>query len=83
MYLDNVISISSDLTHSKHRLSTILELIEDARNTLSLEKSRLFRLEVDYLGYIIKPGILEVSSGMIAAVQEATPYRIVREVISS
>ena len=63
-------------------LRTVLVLLEQAGVTLRLFKSKFLHKEVDYLGDVIKQGVLEISPDMIRAVQEATPPCTVRRVRS-
>ena len=78
MYLDDIIVFSSSFEDLKAHLRTVLEYLEAAGVTLLLSKSRLFHIDVDYPGDVIKPTALDIASDMIHSVQEAKPPRTVR-----
>ena len=82
VYLDDIIFFSSSFEDHKLHLRTVLELFEAAGVTLRLSRSKLFYTEVDYLGHLINPGVLEIAPDMIRSVKEATPPRTVRGVRS-
>ena len=51
-----------------------MALVEEARVTLQLSKSRFFGKEVDYLGHMIKPDLLKIAADMVKAVQRLRSY---------
>ena len=82
VYLDDVIVFSQDLkSHSTH-VEAILETLSETGIKLKLVKCRFFTDTVKYLGYVIRPGTLEVDEVATAALTKAKPPKTQTELRS-
>ena len=73
VYLDDVIVYSKTLREHFSHMRTILSLLQDAGVSLKLPKCHFFQASVDYLGHVIRPGKLEVSTRTCDAIKQAKP----------
>ena len=73
VYLDDVIIYSKTLREHFTHLRTILDLLQEAGVSLKLPKCHFFQASVDYLGHVIRPGKLEVSTRTCDAIKRAKP----------
>lgn len=62
VYLDDVIVFSENVDDHGRHLDTVLSLLHDACITLRLRKCFFFQPRLEYLGHVISPGKLAVSS---------------------
>lgn len=62
VHLDDVIVFSENVDDHGRHLDTLLSLLHDAGITLKLRKCFFFQPRLEYLGLVISPGKLAVSS---------------------
>ena len=68
VYLDDIIVFSRTAEEHLVHVEEILEKLQDAGVSLKLKKCRFFAETVDYLGHVIRPGLLEVATKNTAAI---------------
>ena len=82
VYLDDIIVFSKDVeTHIRH-VDEVLTVLRGAGLSLKLRKCHFFVKSVDYLGHVIRPGLLQVAEKNVDAVRQATPPRTQRQLRS-
>ena len=68
VYLDDIIIFSKEVDeHIKH-VEQVLEKLQSAGVSLKLKKCKFFAKTVDYLGHVIRPGLLEVATKNTVAI---------------
>ena len=82
VYLDDVIIFSKSYRAHLEHVATVLSLLKSAGVTLKLAKCHFFSQEVDYLGHVIFPGKLAVSTKTCEAVERFRPLRTTTDVRS-
>ena len=68
VYLDDIIVFSRTAEEHLVHVKEILEKLQDAGVSLKLKKCRFFAETVDYLGHVVRPGLLEVATKNTAAI---------------
>ena len=68
-YLDDVIVFSNTLEDHLQHLKEVLTLLQGAGMSLKLRKCNFFAQQVDYLGHVIRPGLLQVAERNTEAVK--------------
>ena len=82
VYLDDIIVFSRDHTsHIKH-VDEVLTVLREAGMSLKLQKCHFFVKSVDYLGHVIRPGVLQVAQKNVEAIRLAKPPRTQRQLRS-
>ncbi|CAN8067637.1 unnamed protein product [Agarophyton chilense] len=71
VYLDDVIIYSHTVSEHFDHVRTILSSLRSAGITLRLDKCQFFSGTVDYLGHVIRPGKLQVSTRTRDAIRAA------------
>ena len=75
VYLDDIIIFSKDReTHLQH-VDQILAVLHKNGLTLKLKKCHFFQQSVDYLGHVVRPGLLQVAEKNVEAIRLARPPR--------
>jgi Reverse transcriptase (RNA-dependent DNA polymerase) len=82
VYLDDVIVNSPDRESHLGHLDEALSLLRQAGLSLNLKKCRFFSETVDYMGHVIRPGLLGVAEKTTDALQTAAPPRTQTELRS-
>eukprot|EP00171_Calliarthron_tuberculosum_P022338 IDg22338t1 len=71
VYLDDIIIFSSSFKEHLSHFEEILQVLKSAGFSLKLRKCSFFKQTVDYLGYIVRPGLLSVAEKNTASIKEA------------
>jgi len=82
VYLDDIFVFSTTVEDHFDHVRTVLGLLKDAGVTLRLDKCHFFSEAVDYLGHVVRPGRLAVSSKTCDAVRCFKPLRSTTDVRS-
>ena len=75
VYLDDIIIFSRGVEQHLRHLESVLKLLEAAGATLRIPKCEFFKLQVKYLGHIIRPGRLSIYGRNLEAITKALPPR--------
>jgi RNase H-like domain found in reverse transcriptase/Integrase zinc binding domain/Reverse transcriptase (RNA-dependent DNA polymerase) len=70
VYLDDIIIYSNTVSDQIQDVEEVLNMLQEAGVSLNLPKCHFFQRRVAYLGYVIQPGQLGMSSKKIQAVEE-------------
>lgn len=62
VYLDDIIIFSKAMPEHVEHVRAVLQVLKDAVLSLKLKKCHFFTGAVDYLGHVIRPGLLEVAT---------------------
>jgi Reverse transcriptase (RNA-dependent DNA polymerase) len=74
VYMDDIISwFSEKFTDHRLHLYVVLTLIRRANASLKLSKCEFAKHEVNYLGHVIRPGILEMQQAKVDSLRQAKP----------
>lgn len=71
--LENVIIYSNSIDEHITHIDEILSALQEARVTLKISKCSLFSDQAEYLGYIIRPGPVEVSQVNTKSLRNTQP----------
>lgn len=69
-YLDDVICVSSSFEEHLSLLRVVLDRFREANLTINLSKSRFFRKQLKYLGYIVDENGLRTDPEKVRAIEE-------------
>ena len=69
VYLDDIIIFSKSREEHIQHVEEVLRVLRDAGLSLKLEKCQFFTDTVDYLGHVIRPGVLEVAEKNTATIK--------------
>ena len=59
-YLDDILIFSKNEEEHKEYMHKVLKALEEAKMLVELDKSYFYTKEVDFLGYIIRPGEIRI-----------------------
>jgi hypothetical protein len=79
-YLDDLLIYSETLEEHKKHVHTILQTLQQAKLLVEPEKAIWHAKEVDFLGYTIKPGKIEMQASKVAALKDWPQPTTVKEV---
>eukprot|EP00171_Calliarthron_tuberculosum_P023550 IDg23550t1 len=71
VYLDDIIIFSSSFEEHLVHVQDVLQVLKSAGFSLKLRKCSFFKQTVDYLGHIVRPGLLSVAEKNTASIKEA------------
>jgi len=75
VYLDDVLVFSQTVDDYIRHLREVLLLLENAGLSLKPSKCHLFKQDVEYLGHVVRPGLLLVNQNNIKSLAQALPAR--------
>ena len=73
VYIDDIIIFSKSIDEHLKHVNEILDTLRKAGLSLKLKKCRFFTTTVDYLGHVIRPGLLEVATKNQEAIRKMNP----------
>ena len=73
VYLDDIIIFPKSIEEHIQYVDEILEKLRNAGMSLKLKHCHFFVKSAEYLGDVIRPGILEVASHNVKAIEQAQP----------
>lgn len=82
VYIDDVIIFSRSAEDHLRHVDEVLQVLRSSGMTLRLNKCHFFVNTVDYLGHVIRPGLLQVAQKNIEAIDKAIPPRTPTQVRS-
>lgn len=68
VYIDDILVFSESLEEHKNNLNTIIETLKNANMKISLEKSKFYQTEVEFLGYIVAYNIIKTDPKKIETI---------------
>ena len=71
VYIDDVIIFSNSVEEHLKHVDEVLSVLRTDGMTLKLKKCFFFVDSVDYLGHVIRPGLLQVAEKNIESIQKA------------
>ncbi|CDF40036.1 retrotransposon protein [Chondrus crispus] len=71
VYFDDIIIFSNFIEEHSTHVQQVLKVLQDAGLSLKLEKCNFFAESVDYLGHVIRPGLLAVAEKNTDAIKKA------------
>ena len=71
VYLDDIIIFSKTLDENIQHVDEILIVLCEAGMSLKLRKCHFFVKSVEYLGHVIRPGLLQVATRNVEAIERA------------
>ena len=71
VYLDDIIIFSKTLDEHIQHVDEILTVFREAGMSLKLRKCHFFVKSVEYLGHVIRPGLLQVATRNVEAIESA------------
>lgn len=72
-YLDDIVVFSRLPNERIDQVRQVLTLLRNAGVTLKLRKCEFFTNSIDFLGHVIRPGQLEVSSHTVDVIRDLKP----------
>ena len=79
-YLDNILVYSKTDKEYEIYIKKVLQALQQAELQLKIEKCKFYVQEIEFLGYIITPGRLQIDLAKVATVQEWPVPTMVSEV---
>lgn len=70
VYMDDIIVFSNSIKEHTVHLRTIIKRLRDVHMKISLEKSKFYQHEVEFLGYIVSNNIIKTDPKKLETIQE-------------
>ena len=80
IYIDDILIFSDNIEEHRERTRRVLQRIQESDLFLKPEKCEFNKQEVEFLGYIIRPGIIAMDPTRIEAVKQWEVPTTVKEV---
>jgi len=81
-YLDNILIYSETLEEHKEHVKKVLRALQDRKLSVAPEKYKWHTQKVEFLGFVITPGCVEMNERKLAAIREWPTSTSVKEVQS-
>ena len=81
-YLDNILIYSDTLEEHKEHVKKVLRALQDRKLSVAPEKCEWHTQKVEFLGFVITPGHVEMDERKLAAIREWPTPTSVKEVQS-
>ena len=74
--MDDIVIFSKNIEQHLEQVEEILSALHAAGLSLKFRKCRLFQDNIRYLGYIVKPGSLEIDQTLKKSIRAAKPPQL-------
>lgn len=82
VYIDDIIVFSKNIEEHTQHLNEIIKILKEANMKISLEKSKFYQTEVEYLGYVISENIITTDPKKITTIKEYPEPETLRQLRS-
>jgi hypothetical protein len=82
VYMDDILIVADDLNTLQGRTLHVLQILKDNDLYLKPEKCEFEKTQVDYLGFVLKPGKIEMDPKKLAGITDWPAPKTVRQIRS-
>lgn len=82
VYIDDIIVYSETLNEHIEHLEIVIDTLREANMKISLEKSRFFETQVEFLGYVVAFGVIKTDPNKIDTIRDYPLPKTLRQLRS-